>query len=202
MKPFKLNFSAFILILTLAASCSSPKTVFYFQNNPAVPQVKHKAVTPEPVYTASTNTTVPDVLSATPAFNFDENAPAKSITKKEVRKLLRKNLAALRDTTPDKKVIITTDKEKLQEIKSEVENLKNSVKVERASNDKVVVNYKEPGTQLSSTTKILLAAGAILILAILFSIPGLGGLLALLLGLAVVALAVALILGVIDIRSS
>lgn len=201
MKSFKLNFSAFILILMLGVSCSSPKTAFYFHHNPAVPQVKHLANTPEPVYSAST-TVAPDLLLTAKESYFEEKSVAKPTTKKEVRKLLRKNLAALRDTTPDKKVIITTDKEKLQEIKSEVENLKKSVKLERAGDNKVVVNYKEPDSGLSSTTKILLAAAAILVLAILFSIPGLGGLLALLLGLAVVALAVALILGVIDIRSS
>lgn len=202
MKLFKLHFSAFILILTLAASCSSPKTVFYFQNNPAVPQVMHKAKTPEPVYSASTNNAVPNILPASATVDLNANTRTKPITKKEMRKLLRKNLVALRDTTPDKKVTISADKEKIQEIKSEVENLKKSVKVERAGDEKVVVNYQEPRTQLSGTTKILLAVAAVLVLAILFSIPVLGGLLAFILGLAVVAVAVALILGVIEIRSS
>ena len=203
MKLFKLHFSAFILILALATSCSSSKTVFYFQNNPAVPQVTHKVNPSEPVYSANTNNAVPDLLPAPTAFNLNESTlSTKSITKKEVRKLLRQNLVALRDTTPDKKVTISADKEKIQEIKSEVENLKKSVKVERAGDDKVVVNYKEPVTQLSSTTKILLAVAAVLVLAILFSIPVLGGLLAFILGLVVVAVAVALLLGIIEIRSS
>jgi allophanate hydrolase subunit 1 len=132
-----------------------------------------------------------------------EKGSVKTMNKRELRKLLKKQIIALQDTTPgNKKVTISADKEKLQEIKSEVEGLKNSVKVERAGEDKVVVKYKKPRNELSNTTIILLAVAAVLVLAILFSIPYLGGLLAFILGLAVVAAAVALLLGVIEIHQN
>lgn len=204
MKKLRLSCYAFASILTLlfGASCSGSKQAFYFQNNPATPIMAQKQLASEPVYTASTEIAATNFTAMTPA-PAEQKLPAKPMTRKEARKTIKKYLAALQDTTPgDKKVIISTDKEKLEEIKSEVKDLKNSVKVEKAGDDKVVINYKEPRTQLSNTTKILLAVAAVLILAILFSIPVLGGLLAFILGLAVVAAAVALLLGIIEIRQS
>ena len=75
------------------------------------------------------------------------------------------------------------------------------VKVE-SSEDKLVVNYREPATDLSDTAKILLAVGALVVLVLLFSLPVIGPLLAAILAVAVVAAALALILGYVEINRS
>lgn len=126
-----------------------------------------------------------------------------AISKKELRKLLKQQVRMWKDTVPGKsrKVTVTGDKEKIKELKSEVKDFKNSVKVE-SSEDKVVINYREPVTELSDTAKILLAVGALLVLVLLFSLPVIGPLLAAILAVAVVAAALALILGYVEINRS
>jgi hypothetical protein len=209
MKNLRLpiSFFPFVVVLTLfLASCSTPKQVFYFRAAPATPKVAVKTQAPEkaqatqPVYTASTEAIVGEVRPSTQ--NEIKTVP---ISKKELRKLLKQQVRLLKDTIPNKSkgrnVSITGDKQKVKELQSEVKGLKNSVKVENAG-DKVVVNYQPPATELSDTAKILLAVGALVILILLFSLPVIGPLLAAILAVAVVAAALALILGYVEIHQN
>jgi hypothetical protein len=197
--PFSFYLAALALILFLG-SCASPKQVFYFQAPAASPKVGEKAPSQQPVYTASTEAT-PVVLTPT----IQEDIKTVAISKKELRQLLKQQVRLWKDSVPNKsnnrKATISGDKQKLKELQSEVKGLKNSVKVEN-NGDKVVVNYQQPGTQLSDSTKILLALGALVILILLFSLPVIGPLLAAILAVAVVAAALALILGYVEINPS
>jgi hypothetical protein len=192
-------FTAFALSLLFSA-CSTPKQVFYFQSPPATPKVGGKSQSPQPVYTASTEAG-PGQWSPT----VDEEIKTVAISKKELRQLLKQQVRLWKDSVPNKsnnrKVTVTGDKQKLKELKSEVEELKKSVKVEN-NEDKVVVNYRAPATELSDTAKILLAVGALVILIALFSIPVIGPLLAAILAVVVVVAALALILGYVEIHQN
>lgn len=165
-----------------------------------MPKVAHLPKAPQPVYTAST-AAVP-VVDNLPASSEIKSA---AITKKEFRRLLKQQVRMWKDTVPGKsnsrKVTISGDKQKLEELKTDVKDLRRSVKVE-SSEDKVVVNYQQPATELSDTAKILLAVGALIILIALFSIPVIGPLLAAILAVAVVAGALALILGYVEIQGN
>jgi hypothetical protein len=192
-----ISFAAFAFAVFIS-SCSSPKQVFYFQSAPATPKVAGKAQNPQPVYTASTDATP---VAVNPSVSGEIKTVA--ITKKELRKLLKQQVRLLQDTVPGKsrKVTVTGDKQKLKELKSEAKDFKNSVKVE-SSEDKVVINYREPVTDLSDTAKILLAVGALIVLVLLFSLPVIGPLLAAILAVAVVVAVLALILGYVEIHSN
>jgi hypothetical protein len=210
MKNLRLpiSFSPFVVVLTLfLASCSTPKQVFYFQQAPATPKVgtEHQNKPPvspnqQPVFTASTSVTAADINKVVPV-----EMETKAISKKELRKLLKQQVQLWKDSVPNKsnnrKVTVTGDKQKLKDLKSEVKDLKNSVRVE-SGDDKLVVNYQQPATELSDTAKILLAVGALIILVALFSIPVIGTLLAAILAVAVVAVALALILGYVEIHGN
>lgn len=187
-------------MLVSISSCSGSKQVFYFQPAATAPKVATIPKAAPPVYTASTGT-LPDVDNLLANKEMETSA----ITKKEFRKLLKQQVRLWKDTIPGKsksrKVTVSGDKQKLEDLKTEVKDLKKSVKVE-SSEDKVVVNYQQPATELSDTAKILLAVGALIILIALFSIPVIGPLLAAILAVAVVAGALALILGYVEIHGN
>jgi hypothetical protein len=198
--PFSLTYFIAFALSVFVSSCSSPKQVFYFQSAPATPKVAAKPQNTQPVYTASTDA-IPVVVNPTAS----DEMKTVAISKKELRKLLKQQVRMWKDTVPSKsrsrKVTVTGDKEKLKELKSEAKEFKNSVKVE-SSDDKVVINYREPATELSDTAKILLAVGALIVLVLLFSLPVIGPLLAAILAVAVVAAALALILGYVEINAN
>jgi hypothetical protein len=202
MKNLRLPFYFFYLsAFTLAlffASCSSPKQVFYFKSAPAPPKTAVKPQSQDPVYMASTAMKAVEVPPVVP-----DKIETEAITKKELRRLLKQQVRLWKDSVPDRsqnrKVTISGDKQKLKDLKSEVKDFKNSVRVEE-TDDKVVVNYSQPATDLSDTAKILLAVGALIILVALFSIPVIGPLLAAILAVAVVVGALALILGYVEIH--
>ena len=189
--------SAFTLALFFA-SCSSPKQVFYFKSAPAPPKAAVKPQNQAPVYIASTDIKAAEVPPVVP-----DKMETVAISKKELRRLLKQQVRLWKDSVPDRsqnrKVTISGDKQKLKDLKSEVKDFKNSVRVEE-TDDKVVVNYSQPATDLSDTAKILLAVGALIILVALFSIPVIGPLLAAILAVAVVVAALALILGYVEIH--
>jgi hypothetical protein len=197
LPAFYFFLSAFILALFFS-SCSSQKQVFYFQRAPVTPKVAVKPQKPAPVYTASTDVKAAEIKPVVP-----EEIKTVAITKKELRQLLKQQVRLWKDSVPGKspnrKVMVTGDKQKLKDLKSEVKDFKNSVRVEE-TDDKLVVNYSQPSTELSDTAKILLAVGALIILVVLFSIPVIGPLLAAILAVAVVAAALALILGYVEIH--
>lgn len=188
--------SAFTLSL-IFASCSSPKQVFYFKSAPAPPKAAVKPHDQGPVYIASTD------IKAAEVPPVPDKIETVAISKKELRRLLKQQVRVWKDSVPDRsqnrKVTISGDKQKLKDLKSEVKDFKNSVRVEE-TDDKVVVNYSQPATDLSVTAKILLAVGALVILIALFSIPVIGPLLAAILAVAVVVAALALILGYVEIH--
>ena len=189
--------SAFTLALFFA-SCSSPKQVFYFKSAPAPPKAAVKPQYQGPVYMASTDMKAAEVPPVVP-----DKMETVAISKKELRRLLKQQVRLWKDSVPDRsqnrKVTISGDKQKLKDLKSEMKDFKNSVRVEE-TDDKVVVNYSQPATDLSDTAKILLAVGALIILVALFSIPVIGPLLAAILAVAVVVGALALILGYVEIH--
>lgn len=189
-----------LVMLVTFSSCTPSRQVFYFQPAPASPKISRPLPERQPVYTAST-----DAFPLVDKQAGREEIKTEAITKKELRKLLKQQVRMWKDTVPNKsnnrKVTVTGDKQKLENLKTEVQDLKKSVKVER-SDDKVVVNYQQPANELSDTTKILLAVAALVILIALFSIPVIGPLLAAILAVAVVAGALALILGYVEIRGN
>lgn len=198
--PYFFACLAVFAMLVSISSCSGSKQVFYFQPAPVAPKVAKIPKEAQPVYTASTATFLDvDNLLA------NKEIETSAITKKEFRKLLKQQVRVWKDTIPGKsksrKVTVSGDKQKLEDLKTEVKDLKKSVKVE-SSDDKVVVNYQQPATELSDTAKILLAVGALIILIALFSIPVIGPLLAAILAVAVVAGALALILGYVEIHGN
>ena len=203
MKNLRLIGSILSLIIALiCASCSSNKQVFYFKNTPETSKVAVKKIEPAPVYTATTDLTVAEMAAvATPP--TEEKALTKTYTKKELRKLVKTTLKSLKDTINtrkgDKRVKVSANKDRLSQLQTEAEELKNSVNVEK-NDKKVTVNVKQPRTNLSQTELILVGVAALLVLLILFNIPVLGTILAVALGLAIVAVAVALLLGVIEIN--
>lgn len=204
MKNSRLRFCLlYVPVLLLAlffSSCSGPKQVFYFQNAPVVPKVGAKPQPQDPVYTASIGKGVGETVPA-----VSNEIKTAAITKKELRKLIRQQTRLMKDSvsgrSESRKVSISGDKQKLRELKSEVEGLKKSVRVE-SNEEKVVLNYREPSTNLSDTAKILLAVGALIVLVALFSIPVIGPLLAAILAVAVVVAALAIILGYVEIHSN
>ena len=191
-----------LLIALVFASCSSNKQVFYFKNTPETSKVAVKKAEPAPVYTASTDLTVAE-MAAVAAPPAEEKVVTKTYTKKELRKLVKTTLKSLKDSVNtrkgDKRVKVSANKDRLAQLQTEAEELKNSVNVER-NDKKVTVNVKQPRTNLSQTELILVGVAALLVLVILLSIPVLGNILALVLGLAVIAAAVAVLLGVIEIN--
>jgi hypothetical protein len=198
--PFSfIYFTAFALAV-LISSCSSPKQVFYFQSAPATPKVAAKTQSSQPVYTASTDAAA---VVVDPVVTDEMKTVA--ISKKELRKLLKQQVRVWKDSVPNRskarKVTVKGDKEKIKELESGAKDFKKSVKVE-SSDDKLVINYREPSTDLSDTAKILLAVGALIVLVLLFSIPVIGPLLAAILAVAVVAGALALILGYVEINAN
>ena len=200
-----LRFLCSFLVPVLAfvfTSCSSNKQVFYFKNTPDTSKVAVKKAEVAPVYTASTELSVEEIAAvASPA--PEAEVVTKTYTKKELRKLVRTAIKSLKDTVNtrkgDKKVKVAANKEKLTQLQKEAEELKNSVKVEK-DDQKVTVNVKQPRTNLSNTELILLGVAALLVLVILLSIPVLGTILGIVLSLAIIAAAVALLLGVIEIN--
>ncbi|MGV3503114.1 MAG: hypothetical protein ACO1O1_05365 [Adhaeribacter sp.] len=198
--PYLYAYVAVLAMLVTFSSCSPSRQVFYFQPAPAMPKVAKPLKAAPPVYTAST-----EALPVVENLATKEEMKTKAITKKEFRKLLKQQVRLWKDSVPGKsnsrKVTISGDKQKLENLKTEVKDLKKSVKVE-SSDDKVVVNYQQPANELSDTTKILLAVAALVILIALFSIPVIGPLLAAILAVAVVAGALALILGYVEIRGN
>jgi hypothetical protein len=195
--PFSLSYFIACVLCVFFASCSSPKQVFYFQSAPATPKVAEKAPAQQPVYTAST-----EAMAVVIPVESEERKTL-AISKKELRKRLKQQVRLWKDSVPSRsksrRVTVKGDKQKLKELKSEVNEFKNSVKVE-SDEDKVVINYREPVTELSDTAKILLAVGALIVLVLLFSLPVIGPLLAAILAVAVVAAALAIILGYVEIH--
>lgn len=189
-----------LAMLVTFSSCAPSKQVFYFQTPPAMPKASKPLPASQPVYSAST-----EVWPLVDNLATREEIKTQAISKKAFRKLLKQQVRMWKDTVPNKsnsrKVSVTGDKQKLENLKTEVQDLKKSVKVE-SSDDKVVVNYQQPANELSDTTKILLAVGALVILIALFSIPVIGPLLAAILAVAVVAGALALILGYVEIQGN
>ncbi|QMU31085.1 hypothetical protein [Adhaeribacter radiodurans] len=119
-------------------------------------------------------------------------------TPKELKKL-KKRLEAVLDTTKKReRVTIKTNEKKVDELRNEVEGLKNSVRTEK-DGDKVVVSFDKPQTNLSTEAKVLIIVGAALLLIALLSLPIIGPVLGVVLGIAVVAAALALILGIVEI---
>jgi len=201
----KISFNLFLLAaclgLNFIISCSSPKAFYSFQPGPATPKVA-KLAPAEPVFTASTNPTV-IALPATAPLVKEEKAVATTISKKEMHKLIKKTLKDFRDTTKtrsrEKRIAVSADKNKLEQLQAEARELKNSVQVQNSDN-KVVVDVKKPSTSFSQTELILIGVGAFLVLVLLFAIPVIGPILAAVLGLAVVAAALAVVLGYIEIN--
>lgn len=138
MENLRLNKFAFLplLLLIFVSSCSSPKQVFYFQNAPAVAKTASKPTPPEPVYTASTSLTLPD-LPVTNLLNSNEEATAvKTMSKKELRKFVKQTLRDLKDsvrTSPaaDKRVSVSANRDRLGQLQADVANVKNSVRVQK-----------------------------------------------------------------------
>src|SRR5687768_17369473 len=138
MKNLRLPISFFYLsAFTLAlffSSCSSPKQVFYFQSAPATPKVAVKSQKQAPVYTASTDLKAAEVTPVVP-----DEMKTVAITKKELRRLLKQQVRLWKDSVParsqNRKVTVSGDKQKLKDLKSEVKDFKNSVRVEE-SDDK------------------------------------------------------------------
>lgn len=196
--PTHLFYMVAFVLATVFSSCSGQKQVFYFQPAPTSPKSGTKTQPQAPVYTASMDLAAADILPTVP-----DEIKTVAISKKELRKLLQQQVRLLKDTIPNKqgnrRVQVSGDKQKLKELKSDVNDFKNSVRVEE-NEDKVVVNFAQPETDLSDTAKILLAVGALIILIALFSIPVIGPLLAAILAVAVVAGALALILGYVEIN--
>lgn len=203
MKKFRLAFYFYLLlVITLSNfSCSSTKQAFYFNPGPATLKVATKTK-PEPVYTASSELTI----TTNPVINVSEptdvNKPTTTGSKKEMRKLVRQTIKAIRDTSEqkmgDKRVGATVNKEKLAQLEAEMKELKNSVRV-REDDKKAVVSVKKPSTTLNQTELILLGIGALLVLIILLSLPVIGTLLGLILALGIIALGLGLLLGYIQI---
>ena len=203
----KISFNLFLLAaclgLNFITSCSSPKAFYSFQPGPATPKVAKLAPPPaEPVFTASTNSTV-TTLPVTAPLVKEEKGVATTISKKEMRKLIKKTLKDLRDTAKtrsrEKRIAVSADKNKLEQLQAEARELKNSVQVQNNDN-KVVVDVKKPSTSFSQTELILIGIAAFLVLVLLFAIPVIGPILAAVLGLAVIAAALAVVLGYIQIN--
>lgn len=207
MKNNRLAFYTLVAILTLAlaTSCTGPKQVFYFQPGLATPKVGAKTTNPQPNYSANNTLNLADLsrpdLTATP-----ETEPAGTsvaLNKKELRKLVRKTLKNMKDTTnnqePNRRVLVTLNKDKIGQLETGARNFKNSVRVQ--DNDKKITLDKKSGlTEFSQTEYILLGVAALLILLILLSLPILGPLLGVVLALAIIALGVALLTGYIDLN--
>lgn len=195
------------LALTLASSCSSPKQVFYFQSGPATPKVAKPKVPAEPVYTASNAPVLAELSLTTPPNLTDtknQEKATKSLSKKEVRQLVRRTIKGIKDTTNTRnrdrnRVSVSANKDRLARLEAEAEELKNSVRVQN-SDSKVTVDVKKPVTDLSQTELILVGIAALLILLILLSLPVLGNILGAILGIALIAAAVAILLGYIEIN--
>ena len=198
----------FLIALAFASSCSSPKQVFYFQPGPATPKVVKQQPPAEPVYTASNELSLADLPLTTLANLAEtkdlEKASVKSYSKKEVRQLVRRTVKALKDTTDTRnkdrgRVSVTANKDRLARLEAEAQELKNSVRVQN-SDSKVKVDVKKPVSDLSQTELILVGVAALLVLIILLSLPVIGNILGAILGIALIAAAVAILLGYIEIN--
>jgi hypothetical protein len=201
MKKFRL--ALYALATAFATSCSAPKQVFYFPQDSPAPKVTSNQ-TQEPTYSASNAPVITDLprtsLTITPENNSRSTA-ATTFTKKELRKLLRKTLKDIKDSTDTRgrnnRVGISANKNRLSQLEAEARDLKNSVRVQN-DDKKVMVDVKKPVTDFSQTELILLGVAALLILLILLSLPVLGTILGVVLALAVIALAVGLLTGYIE----
>jgi hypothetical protein len=203
-----LYFLLCFVALTLASSCSSPKQVFYFQPGPATPKVVKQPPTAEPVYTASNELSLADLprkpLAALTETENGEKAPVKALSKKEVRQLVRKTIKALQDSTNTRnkdrgRVSASINKDRLARLETQAQELKNSVRVQNSDN-KVTVDVQKPVSDLSQTELILVGVAALLVLIILLSLPVIGNILGAILGIALIAAAVAILLGYIEIN--
>jgi hypothetical protein len=207
MKNFRLALCllATILTLALATSCSGPKQVFYFQHDPAMPKVAAQKANPEPIYSASNTPNLPDLTQYSLATTETKsgNTASTNLTKKDLRKLLRKTLKNIKDTTDNRgrnrRITMAVNKDRIGQLESEARNFKNSVKVQNDEN-KVTVDMKKSIPEFSQTEWILLGVAALLVLLILLSLPVIGTILGVVLALAIIALGVALLTGYIDIN--
>lgn len=194
-----------VVTMALATSCAGPKQVFYFQPGPATPKVAAKNTNPEPLYSAS-NSVNPADLPRTALTQTPEARPASmpaALSKKDLRKLVRKTLKNIKDTTDNKdrnqRVSIALNKDRISRLESEARDLKKSVRVQNEDN-KVTVDMKRSIPEFSQTEWILLGVAALLVLLILLSLPVIGTILGVVLALAIIALGVALLTGYIDIN--
>lgn len=211
MKNFRLTLYAVASALTMAfaTSCAGPKQVFYFQKDPAMPKVATQKPSPEPSFSASNTpnlTEVPRIsYNPTPETNTaGTTGTTTTLTKKDLRKLLKKTLKDINDSTDTRgrsnRVGVTANKDRLSKLEAEARDLKNSVRVQN-DDKKVKVDVKKPSTDFSQTELILLGVAALLILIILLSLPVLGTILGVVLALAIIALAVGLLTGMIEINA-
>ncbi|GEO04303.1 hypothetical protein AAE02nite_19670 [Adhaeribacter aerolatus] len=208
MKKIKLALNALglTLIIAFASSCAGPKQVFYFQPGPPTPKVAAKDAKPELALSASTAPGVVDLprtsLTITPETAQESTAPV-TISKKELRKLVRKTLKNIKDSTDtrnrNQRMSVAVNKERLAQLESEAREFKNSVRVQN-DDKKLTVDMKRPIPEFSQTEWILLGVAALLVLLILLSLPVLGPILGIVLALAIIALGVGLLTGYIDLN--
>lgn len=208
MKNSKFFLYAVVAALTaaLVTSCAGPKQVFYFQPGATTPKVTKQQTAVAPTYTAST-TTNPAILPPASLTATTPEDPATSmpvaLTKKDLRKLVRKTLKNVKDTThtrgQNRRVSVAINKERLNLLESQARDFKNSVKVQN-NEQNLRVDMQKPLPEFSQTEYILLGVAALLVLLILLSLPVLGPILGIVLALAIIALGVGILTGYIDLN--
>ena len=212
------SFSGLFTVLALVlfggfsiSSCSTSQP-YYFAKGTGSFNDPYKTKIPQaPTLTAEANLNKPATdlttllqaqVTAEVEKSKEPTAPQKFIIQKPTRKdlkNLKKRLEVVLDTTKKReRVTIKTNEKKVDELRNEVEGLKNSVRTEK-DGDKVVVSFEKPETNLSKEAKILIIVGAALLLIGLLSLPIIGPVLGVVLGIAVVATALALVLGIVEI---
>jgi hypothetical protein len=198
-----LHAAAAVLTVAFATSCAGPKQVFHFQSGAATPKVAAHKLSPEPLYTAS-NSVILNNLPRPTIITTPESPTASmpvALTKKDLRKLVRKTLKNIKDTTntrgQNRRLSVAVNKDRINQLEAQARDFTNSVKVQNDAH-KLTVDMAKPLPEFSQTEYILLGVAALLALLILLSLPVLGPILGVVLALAIIALGVGLLTGYID----